>query len=129
MQPNACEAWQNFIAAKGGCYKPTPLKGITHSRFRRARKELWVICSKFFMLPGRFIFGVVAPLYFADLDDLTVTRSAVSKILIALSLYDRSPPRSSYSIGIYSSGTRKHFLSYDMWNTSCTSDSCGGSSS
>jgi hypothetical protein len=31
------------------------------------------------------------------------------------------PPRSSSSIGSCSSGTRKHFLSCDTWNTSCTS--------
>jgi hypothetical protein len=54
---------------------------------------------------------------------LRVTRSAVSRILIGLLLYDRFPPRSSCSIGIYSSGTRKHFLSYDTWNMSCTSNS------
>jgi hypothetical protein len=33
MQPNALLIWQNFIIAKSGCYKPTPLKGISPMRF------------------------------------------------------------------------------------------------
>jgi hypothetical protein len=27
--------WQNFILAKSGCYKPTPLRGISPSRFMK----------------------------------------------------------------------------------------------
>jgi hypothetical protein len=39
-------------------------------------KKLWVVCSEFFfMLPGSFIFGVVTPLHFAHLDDLTASHS------------------------------------------------------
>jgi hypothetical protein len=37
--------------------------------------ELWVIPSKFFMVLGSFIFGVVTPLYFAHLDNFIASHS------------------------------------------------------
>jgi hypothetical protein len=59
IQPNALLTWQNFIIAKIGCYKSTPLKGIAPLRFERGGKKLWVICFELFlMLPGSFIFTV-----------------------------------------------------------------------
>jgi hypothetical protein len=66
-----------FCHAKSGCYKPIPpLKGILPSRFKSAGKKFYVICSEFFfMLLGSFIFGVVTPLYFAHLDDFTMSHS------------------------------------------------------
>jgi hypothetical protein len=76
MQPNALLAWQNFVMQKVGVTNLPLLKGILPSRFRSARKKLWVICSEFvFMLPSCFVFSVVTPLYFAHLDDLTVSHS------------------------------------------------------
>jgi hypothetical protein len=76
MQPNALLAWQNFVMQKVGVTNLPPVKGILPSRFRNIGKELWVICLKFFfMLLGSFIFGVVTPLYFTHLDDLTVSHS------------------------------------------------------
>jgi hypothetical protein len=35
MQPNALLAWQNFIYAKSGCYKPITLK-------RNLAAEIWM---------------------------------------------------------------------------------------
>jgi hypothetical protein len=35
MQPNALLIRQNFIVVKSGCYKPTPLKGISPTRYRK----------------------------------------------------------------------------------------------
>jgi hypothetical protein len=35
MQPNALLIQQNFIVVKRGCHKPTPLKGISPTRFRK----------------------------------------------------------------------------------------------
>jgi hypothetical protein len=53
-----------------------PLNGLLPLRFGCVGKELWVICSEFFfMLPSSFIVGVVTPLYFAYLDDLTTSHS------------------------------------------------------
>jgi hypothetical protein len=52
-----------------------PLKGISPSKCRSAGKMLWVVCWEFFMLSGSFVFGVVTPLYFAHLDDLTMSHS------------------------------------------------------
>jgi hypothetical protein len=76
MQSNALLAWQYFIAAKSGCYKPTPLKEILPSRFKSTRKKLWVIRFEFlFVLPTCFILGVVTPLYLAHLDYFTVCYS------------------------------------------------------
>jgi hypothetical protein len=61
---------------KVGVTNLPPLKGISPLRFRSTGKKLCVICSEFFfMLPGSFIFSVVTPLYFAHLDDLTVSHS------------------------------------------------------
>jgi hypothetical protein len=61
---------------KVGVRNLSPLKGILPLRFGHAGKELWVICSElFFILPGCFVFDVVTPLYFAHLDDLTVSHS------------------------------------------------------
>jgi hypothetical protein len=133
MQPNALLTWQNFIIVKSGCYKPTPppFKMILALEIQNAGKKLWVICHEFFFkVPCSFVFNVVTPLYLAHLITLLqVTRSVISRILIGLSRHDRSPPRSGCSIGICSSRTHKHFLSCDTWNTSCTSNSYGGSSS
>jgi hypothetical protein len=79
MQPNARLSWQNFIMQKVGVTNLLPLKGISPLRFGRAGKELWVNCSEFFfMLPGSFIFGVVTPLHFAHVDDLTASHSFFS---------------------------------------------------
>jgi hypothetical protein len=76
MQPNVVLNWQSFIIAKGGCYRPTPLKGISPMRFKSDGKKLWVIYSKFFfMLPGSFAFGMVTPLHLAHLDDLAANDS------------------------------------------------------
>ena len=101
---------QNFILVKSGCYKPTPLRRISPRDSGSAQEQFRIICSElFFVFPCSFVLSVV-------------TRSATSKILIGLSLQVKSPPRSSSSIGSCSSGTRKHFLCCDTWNTSCTSD-------
>jgi hypothetical protein len=51
------------------------LKGISPSGFGHAGEELCVFCSEFFMFPSKFVFGVVAPLYFAHLDNHTVSHS------------------------------------------------------
>jgi hypothetical protein len=76
MQPNALRAWQNFIMQKVGVTDLPTLKEISPLRFRSAGKKLRVVCLEFFfMLAGSFVFGVVAPLHFAHLDDLTVSQS------------------------------------------------------
>jgi hypothetical protein len=38
MHPNALLIWQNFITAKGGCYRLTPLREISPLRFRNRSK-------------------------------------------------------------------------------------------
>jgi hypothetical protein len=60
MQPNALQAWPNYIMQKVGVTKLPPLKEILPLRFGCTGKELWVICSEFFfMLLGSFVFRVV----------------------------------------------------------------------
>jgi hypothetical protein len=76
MQPNALLIWQNFIIAKSGVTNLPPSKESCPRDSGSARKQLRVICSKlFFMLLGCFILGVVTPLDFTHLDDLTASHS------------------------------------------------------
>jgi hypothetical protein len=76
MQTNALLAWESFMVQKVGVIDLPPLKGISPLRFGCVGKKLYVVyCKFFFMLRGSFIFGVVTPLYFAHLDDLTMSHS------------------------------------------------------
>jgi hypothetical protein len=119
-----------LLLQKVGVTNLHPLRGISPLRFGSARKKLWVICSDFFMLSSCFVFSVVTPLYLAHLDYFTLGYSLCRIQNSDWSFIVRQiPPRSSSSIGICSFGTHKHFWSCDMWNTLCTFDSCGGSSS
>jgi hypothetical protein len=55
---------------------PRPLKESRPRDLYALEKKLWVVCSEFFlMLLGSFFFGVVNPLYFPHLDDLTASHS------------------------------------------------------
>jgi hypothetical protein len=55
---------------KDGCDKPTPLKRISSPRLGKVGEEVWIVRLEFFLeVPHRFIFGVMAPLYFAHPDD------------------------------------------------------------
>ena len=58
--------------------------------------------------------------------ELRVLRVTVSRIFTGTSWYLRSSCRSIVSGATCSSGTRRHFLSWDTWNTSCTSDISAG---
>src|SRR4051812_15061239 len=58
-----------------------------------------------------------------------VTRSTESIILTGYSRYERSSWRSSVSWSTSRVGSLKQRLSWDTWNTSCTRERCGGSSS
>ncbi len=41
MQPNALLIRQNLLVVKSGCYKPTPLKGISPTRFTKRLGIIW----------------------------------------------------------------------------------------
>jgi hypothetical protein len=63
----------------------------------------------------------VDPLYFTHINRFISSSSVdVSKILTGYSMYVSSSFTSSCSKDNYSSSTLKHFLSCDIWNTSCT---------
>jgi hypothetical protein len=108
-------SWQILEIQHLWCYKPTPLKGISPSRFRRAQKQLEVICSEIFIvLPGSFIFRMVSPLNIAHLNNLITSHLLCRIQNFNQSLtYVKSSPRSRSSIGSCSFGTHKHFLSCD----------------
>jgi hypothetical protein len=76
MQPNALLAGQKIYYAKKWVLQTYPLKEMLPRDSYVLEKMLWVVCSElFFMRPSGFIFGVVTALYFAHLDDLTVSHS------------------------------------------------------
>jgi hypothetical protein len=76
MQPNALLIWKKFNIAESDVANLPPLKECCPQDSGSAQKQLGVICSKlFFILPGCFVLGVVTPLDFAHLDDLTASHS------------------------------------------------------
>jgi hypothetical protein len=117
---------ENFITAKSWCYKPTPLKRISPSRFRKRWKITW----------GSLLWALLHdPMWLhSRCGDSTVLYTSWWPYCESLALryaksWSASHCRSIAPIGSCSPGTHRHFLSCDTWNTSCTSDCCGGNSS
>ena len=116
--------------AEGSDNSP-PLKKNLVPRFRSLRKEGGVLGTEaVFSFPRGFFLGVVRPLNFQKLDLLSM-----SDTLCRIKNTDRVFPIRKVILEIkhfmidFADGSLKQRLSWDTWNTSCTRERCGGSSS
>jgi hypothetical protein len=76
MQHNALLIGKILLLQKVGVTNPPPLQTYHPQDSGNSREQLGVIYSELlFMFPHCFILGVVTPLYFTHLDDLTVSHS------------------------------------------------------
>jgi hypothetical protein len=65
-----------YSFTKIGCYKPTPLKWISPSRFRQIGKETWKFYLQlFFSFSSSFFLGMVTPLHLTHYDPLVLGNS------------------------------------------------------
>jgi hypothetical protein len=100
-----------------------PIGWISPLRLKQIGKDIWELCLQLiFFFPSNLFFSMITPLHLAH-----PVAIIPGDFFWGIQNFSSSSTVNS-SRGIYSSETRKHFLSWETWKTSCMYDNCGGSS-